>query len=81
VVSNTYCAVFLFCFSSSCVLSFASFSGLSILLAPSAFSNVYWDRQKAQRIKQIFGLFYITFFLCHIESFRLTQCSARVQSI
>jgi hypothetical protein len=29
VVSNTYCVVFLFCFSSSCVPSVASFSGLS----------------------------------------------------
>jgi len=30
VVSNTYCVVFLFCFSSSCVPYVASFSGLSI---------------------------------------------------
>ena len=30
VVSNTYCVVFLFCFSSSCVGPVASFSGLSI---------------------------------------------------
>jgi hypothetical protein len=29
VVSNIYCVVFLFCFSSSCVPSVASFSGLS----------------------------------------------------
>jgi len=28
--SNTYCVVFLFCFSSFCVLYVASFSGLSI---------------------------------------------------
>jgi hypothetical protein len=39
VVSNTYCVVFLFCFSSSCVPYIASFSGLSILIAPSVFSN------------------------------------------
>jgi hypothetical protein len=30
VVSNTYCVVFLFCFSSSCVRYVASFCGLSI---------------------------------------------------
>ena len=41
VVSNTYCVVFLFCFSSCCVPCVASFSGLYILIAPSVFSNVY----------------------------------------
>jgi len=40
VVSNTYCVVFLFCFSSSCVPYVASFSGLSIVDYPSVFSNV-----------------------------------------
>ena len=30
VMSNTYCVVFLFCFSSSCVGPVVSFSGLSI---------------------------------------------------
>ena len=35
VVSNTYCVVFLLGFSLSCVPYVASFSGLSILLAPS----------------------------------------------
>jgi len=41
---QTYCVVFLFCFSSSCVHYVASFSGLSIFfvgIAPSVFSNVY----------------------------------------
>ena len=33
--------LFLFCFSSSCVPYVASFSGLSILIAPSGFSNCY----------------------------------------
>ena len=42
VVSNTYCVVFLFWLSSSCVLYVARFSGLSILIAPSEFSNVYF---------------------------------------
>ena len=42
VVFNPYCVVSLFCFSSSCVLYLASFSGLSLfLIAPSVFSNVY----------------------------------------
>jgi hypothetical protein len=31
VVSNTYCVLFSFCFSSSCVPYVASFSGLSFL--------------------------------------------------
>jgi hypothetical protein len=34
VLSNTYCVVFLFCFSSSCVHHVASFSGLSIFYCP-----------------------------------------------
>jgi hypothetical protein len=38
VMSNAYSVVFLFCLSSSCVPYVASFSGLSILIAPSVFS-------------------------------------------
>ena len=34
VVSNTYCVLFLFCLSSSCVPYFASFSGFSIFECP-----------------------------------------------
>jgi hypothetical protein len=41
VVSNTYCVVFLFCLSSLCVPYVVSFSGLSICIASSVFSNVY----------------------------------------
>ena len=41
MVSNTYCVVFLLCFSSSCVLYVASISGLSICIASLVFSNVY----------------------------------------
>ena len=33
--------VFLFCFSLSCVSYVASFSGMSILIAPSVFSHIY----------------------------------------
>ena len=44
VVSNTYCVVFLICFSSSCVPYVLIFSGLSILIAPSVFSNVYFHK-------------------------------------
>jgi hypothetical protein len=40
VVLCTLCCQFL-CFSSSCVPYVASFSGLSILIAPSGFSNCY----------------------------------------
>jgi hypothetical protein len=40
-VSDTYCVVFLLCFSSSCVRYVASLSVLSFLIAPSVFSNVY----------------------------------------
>jgi hypothetical protein len=38
---NTYCALFLFSFSSSCVPYVVNYSGLSFLIAPSVFSNVY----------------------------------------
>jgi hypothetical protein len=37
---------YLFCLSSSCVPCFASFSGLSFLIAPSVFSNVYLQEPK-----------------------------------
>ena len=40
-MSNTYCVVFLFCLSSSCVLNVASFSGLFIFNIPSVLSSVY----------------------------------------
>ena len=45
VVSNIYCVVFLFCFSSSCVSYVVIFSGLSTLIAPSVFSNVFYLSQ------------------------------------
>ena len=45
-VSSTFRVSFLFCFSPSCVPYVGSFSGLSILNAPSVFSNVYLDYQK-----------------------------------
>jgi hypothetical protein len=41
VVSNTYCVAFLFCFSSSCVLYVASFSGLSMF--DCHFFNAYLE--------------------------------------
>ena len=40
-VSNTYCVVFLFCFSSSCVPYVASFSGLSLFLLPLRYSLTF----------------------------------------
>ena len=42
VMSNLYCVVFLFCFSSSCGTHVASFYELSFLITPSVFSNVYF---------------------------------------
>jgi hypothetical protein len=39
VVSNTYCAEFLFCLFLYCVPYAASFSGLSFVMAPSIFSD------------------------------------------
>ena len=41
MASNAYCVVILLCLSLSCVPYVASFSGFSILIAPSVFSNVY----------------------------------------
>ena len=52
VVSNTYCVVFLFCLSSSCVLDVASFSGSSIFIAPSVFSNVYLHQISNRNVRQ-----------------------------
>ena len=40
-VSNTYCVLFLFCFSSSFVSDVTSFSVLSFRISPSEFSNVF----------------------------------------
>jgi hypothetical protein len=45
VVFNTYCVVFLFCLSSSCVPYVSSFSGLYICIAPLVFSNVYIEEE------------------------------------
>jgi len=43
VVSNTYCVVFLFCLSSSCVPYVVRFAGLSIFsYYPLGFSNIYF---------------------------------------
>jgi len=41
VVSSTFCVVFLLCFPSSYVPYVAGFSGLSLSIATSIFSNVY----------------------------------------
>jgi len=43
VVSNTYCVVFLLCFSSSCVPYIASSLDCPFLIAPSVFSDVYYQ--------------------------------------
>jgi len=53
VVSNTYCVVFLLCLSSSCVPCIASFSGISIFVGPSIFSNVYISNIKIVEIGKI----------------------------
>jgi hypothetical protein len=41
VMSNTYCAVFLFCFPSSCFPMLLISLDCPFLIAPSVFSNVY----------------------------------------
>ena len=79
VVPNTYCVVFLFCLSSSCGHYVASFSGLSFLIAPSIFSNVYFiptlfietkyqDRKVSGHV-----------FVC--EGYRLCKLQARAQGM
>jgi len=50
VVSNTYCVVFLFCFSSSCVPYIASFLDCLFLITPSVFSNVFIGRKRQWHI-------------------------------
>ena len=42
MVSNTYCVVFLFCFSSYCVPYVASFSGLSFFQCPIRYSLTFF---------------------------------------
>ena len=65
VVSNTYCIVFLFSLSSSCVLHVyvVSFSGLSILIASSEFSNVYFYIEWSWSAPFKFSVFYF----CHVH--------------
>jgi hypothetical protein len=46
VVHNTYCVVLLFCFCSSYVPNFASFSSFSFFISPSVFSNEYYVNDK-----------------------------------
>ena len=46
VVHNTYCVVLLFCFCSSYVPNFASFSSFSFFIFPSVFSNEYYVNDK-----------------------------------
>jgi len=48
VVSNTYCVVFLFCFSTSCVPYVASFPGLSIFDCPfCVLERLYNDKLRS----------------------------------
>ena len=61
MVSNTYCVVFLFCFSSSCVPYVTSFSGLSIFDCRSVFSNVYSFYFEDSAVD--FSTYYLTFLL------------------
>ena len=47
IETNTYCIVFMFCFSSSCVTYVGSFSGLYFFLfASSVISNIYPIKSK-----------------------------------
>ena len=61
LVSNTYCVVFLFCFSSSCVPYVAIFSEFSFFfIVPSVFSNVYQTLSSFKLTKHIFIDFSMT---------------------
>jgi len=61
VVSNTYCVVFLFCFSSSCVPNVAIFSGLGIFDCPSVFHMVFGKWEGNVQIKLSLNLRKINF--------------------
>jgi hypothetical protein len=50
-VHHIVCCVFVLFISSSCVPYFASFSGLSILIAPSVFSSVYLQYNNIKSIE------------------------------
>ena len=67
----TYFVVFLFSLSSSCVPSVASFSGLSILIAHSVFSDVYIV------LRRCFYVFYFIF-MCFVCLFFFNVCFAFV---
>ena len=61
VVSNTYCVVFLFCFSSSCVPNVAIFSGLGIFDCPSVFHMVFGKWEGNVQIKLSLNLRKVNF--------------------
>ena len=60
-MSNTYCVVFLFCFSSSRIPYVASFSDCPFLIAPSIFSKVYI------RYISVFVLYIFVFFIIYVK--------------
>ena len=64
VVSNTYCVVFLLCFSSSCVLYVASFSGLSIFIAlPYSLTFIYKMNILFFHTLYVMPLFYVQYLI------------------
>jgi hypothetical protein len=88
VASNTFCVVILLCLSLSCVPYVASFSGFSILIAPSVFSNVYiifvntcWEHLglplcfRRVRVENRFSCLCCVVCLVYLRSVSCAQCS------
>jgi hypothetical protein len=73
VVSNTYCVVFLFCLSSSCVPYVVSFSGLSIFDCHIRYSLTFIyilffffrDNLDVVEIRYCFVYFHVVFTTLH----------------
>ena len=78
VVSNTYCVLFLFYFSSTCVPYVVSFSGLSILIAPlyslTFISNVlYASYENILDTMYLIAISHDCIFLIGVNCFVLVQ--------
>ena len=66
VVSITYCVAFLLCLSTTCVPYFDSFSGLSILIAPSIFFFLLNRELRDSRFPSILNSYYTSECKCEI---------------
>ena len=82
VRSNTHCVVFLFCFSLSCLLYVASFSGLSLFIVPSVFSNLFSQAHLTICINFLVQIFLqLQYSNVILNPYRLFQAKLKMQTI